>query len=350
METPRPPLRLAPNVFGISFGLCGLAECWSAAHSLIDAPAWPSAALWVLAGLVWLVSLVAYLANVISTGRARTEIADPTTSPFLSLIVIVPMLLGIGLADYQRSIGATVFVVALILTVLLGGWLTAQWIVVDRQLSQWHPGYFLPTVAGGLIAAAGSAGLGYHSLAGFMFGYGVTCWLVLGSILLLRLFTQPALPAALLPTIAIELAPPVVAGNAWFEITGDRLDAVALGLAGYAVLMIMVQVRLFPLYRRVPFGPGWWSFSFSYAAAFLVAIRWLSVEQVVAQRTLTYVLLAVISLFIAGLVVATARRMMLGTFFPRPAAPAQSQLQSQQQPQPKSQSQPHSKSQPQPQM
>jgi hypothetical protein len=66
--------------------------------------------------------------------------------------------------------------------------------------------------------------------------------LVLRSILLLRLFTQPALPAAPLPTIAIELAPPVVAANAWFAMTGNRLDTLVMALAGYAVLMVMVQL------------------------------------------------------------------------------------------------------------
>jgi tellurite resistance protein len=316
----QPPRRLTPNLFGIAFGICGLAECWAAAHDLVGAPSWPASTLWVLAGAVWLATLVAYVTNVVTTGRVRTDLSDPTYAPFLSLIFIAAMMLGVALAGYLPGIGETVFVVALVLTVAFGGWLTAQWIVLDIQLSQWHPGYFLPTVAGGLIAAAGSAALGYDTLAGVMFGYGMTCWLVLGSILLLRLFTQPALPTALLPTIAIELAPPVVAANAWFEITGDRLDALAMGLAGYGVLMVMVQLRLAPIYRRVPFGPGWWSFSFSYAAAFVVAIRWLAVEQVAQQQALTYALLAIVTTGMAALAARTVRHLARGTFVPRPPA------------------------------
>lgn len=319
-ESSRPPRRLTPNLFGIAFGICGLAECWAAAHDLVAAPSWPADALWVLAGVVWLATLVAYVRNAVTTGRLLTDLSDPTYAPFLSLVFIAAMMLGVAMAEYQPGIGETVFVVALILTVGFGGWLTAQWIVADMQLSQWHPGYFLPTVAGGLIAAASSAALGYDTLAGVMFGYGMTCWLVLGSILLLRLFTQPALPTALLPTIAIELAPPVVAANAWFEITDDRLDAPAMGLAGYGFLMVMVQLRLVPIYRRVPFGPGWWSFSFSYAAAFVVAIRWLAVEHVAQQQALTYALLAIVTAGMAALAVRTVRHLALGTFFPRPPA------------------------------
>jgi tellurite resistance protein len=284
--------------------------------------AWPADILWVLAAGVWLGTLGAYLVDVVAGGRARTELADPTFGPFTALVSIVPMLLGLAVADHSRALGESIFFVALALTVLIGAWLSGTWIVADMTLAQWHPGYFLPTVAGGLIGAEGSAALGHDALALVMFGYAVTCWLVLGSIILLRLFTQPALPTALTPTISIEVAPPVVAGAAWFQINGFQPDALALGLAGYAVLMVLVQVRLIPAYRRVPFGPGWWAFSFSYAAAFSVAIRWLAVGQVPLQRDLTFALLTVVTAGMVALAVRTVRHLVRGTFLPRTAAPA----------------------------
>ena len=89
-----------------------------------------------------------------------------------------------------------------------------------------------------------------------------------------------------MPTMAILLAPPVVAGNAWFAINGHQADGVALGLAGYAVLMATTQLGLIPAYRTVPFGAGWWSFSFPYAAAAGNAIIWLAVEHTPHQRRL----------------------------------------------------------------
>jgi tellurite resistance protein len=316
-------VRLTPNLFAVSFGLSGLAECWSVTHVLAFVPAWPADTLWVLAAGVWLGTLSAYLADVVAGGRVRTELADPTFAPYTALIPVVPMLLGLAVADHSRALGEAIFFVALALTVLIGASLAATWIVADMTLAQWHPGYFLPTVAGGLIAAEGSAALGHDTLARLMFGYGMTSWLVLGSIILLRLFTQPALPVALTPTIAIEVAPPVAAGLAWFQLNGFQPDALALGLAGYAVLMVLVQVRLIPVYRRVPFGPGWWAFSFPYAAACTVGIRWLAVERVPQQGGLTYALLTVVTAGMAALLLRTVRALMLGTFLPRTgAAPA----------------------------
>lgn len=324
MTRTRPsPYRLAPNLFGIGFGIAGLAQAWSAAADTIDAPAWPSYVLWILAAVVWLVTVVTYLRNAVAQGRLRSEVPDPTTGPFTALAVIVPMLLGISLAPHARTAGEIVYAVGLVLTVLLGAWLTSLWIRSDTQLAQWHPGYFLPTVAGGLIAAACSAVLGWTTLSHLMLGYGLICWFVLGSILLLRLFTQPALPPPLLPTMAIEVAPPVVAGNAWFAVNGGRLDLVAELLAGYAVLMILVQIGLASTYRRVPFGPGHWAFAFSYAAAFTDGIHWLAVEHVHGQKVLTYLVLAIATSALAALAARTVLGLVRRDFLPRvPADPA----------------------------
>jgi tellurite resistance protein len=294
-----------------------VALCWSTGQTLLAVPSWPADLLWVLAGLVFVVLLVAYLKDVVRTGRAATEMADLTFGPFTALIFILPMLFGLAAADHAPRAGATVFLVGVVLVALYGGWLSGQWIIQDLPLDRWHPGYFLPTVAGPLIAAGGCAGLGFDGLARLLFGYGAVCWLVLGSIILVRLFTRPLPPTPLIPTLAIELAPPVVAGNAWFILNGNRPDTMAYVLAGYAVLMLLVQLRLIQLYVRVPFVAGVWAFGFSYAAAVPVSIRWLVAEQVEAQRPLTYGMLAVVSLGLVALVVRTVVGLVHGTFLPR---------------------------------
>ena len=52
--------------------------------------------------------------------------------------------------------------------------------------------------------------------------------------------------------------------------------------------MVMMQIRLVPAYRRVPFGPGAWAYGFSYAAAVTVTVRWLAAADVGQQVALTY--------------------------------------------------------------
>jgi tellurite resistance protein len=316
-----PVPRLTPNLFGIPFGLCGLAGCWSAAHLQGAEPAWPGYLIWILAAIVWLVVLAFYGRDLVTSGRWRTELSDPTFGPFVALATIVLMSLGTELGNHAHTAGEVFFGIGLVGTLLIGGWLTGQWILDDGRLAQWHPGYFLPTAAGGLLASIGASSLGWFRIGEVMFGFGIVCWLVLGSILLLRLFTEPTLPTALLPTMAIEIAPPVVASLAWFGLNGAQEDAVVLGLGGYALLMALVQLRLIPIYRTVPFGISWWAFSFSYAVVFLLAIRWLTVTNPDGGRAWTGVLLAVVTLAMVALAVRTVMGLANGTFLPKAAPP-----------------------------
>jgi tellurite resistance protein len=235
----------------------------------------------------------------------------------------VPMLLGVALAAHARGAGEIVFGCAAALTVLAGAWISAGWITLEGDFRRWHPGYFLPTAAGGLIAGGCSALLGLTTLSHVLFGLGIGSFLLLASIIWLRLYVAPALPPPLLPTMAIEVAPPAVAASTWFDLNGGRLDVAAAALTGVAVLMVLVQVRLIPLYRRAPFGPGFWAFSFPAAAAVTLGLHWLAVEHVRGGQALGYALVGLLTAGFALLAARTITGLINGTFLPRVAAAGQ---------------------------
>jgi tellurite resistance protein len=143
----------------------------------------------------------------------------------------------------------------------------------------------------------------------------------LASIIQLRLFTVPSLPPPLLPTIAIDVAPPVAAGSAWFAINGGKVDVAAAILAGLSLLMLLIQLRLIPLYRRAPFGPGSWAFLFPFAAAVTYGVHWLAAEHVRSGVALGYAVAGVLTAGFALLAARTVTGLIHGTFLPRvPAA------------------------------
>ena len=310
-------LHLTANLFAVAFGLAGLAQAWSTVAQLASASDWPGNVLWIIAAVIWLITLAAYLANVAAQSRWKTELSDPTFGPFTALIVIVPMLLGARLAEQARGAGEIVFGCSTILVVLVGAWIAGDWIIADGDIRSWHPGYFLPTAAGGLLAGGASAALGFTTLSHVLFGLGITSFVVLASIVSLRLYAVPSLPPPLLPTIAIELAPPVVAGNSWFDINGGRVDIPAAVLAGLSVVMLLVQLRLIPLYRRAAFGPGFWAFSFPFAAAVTYGVRWLAAEHVRGGSALGYALVGVLTAGFALLSAQTVIGLVRGTFLSR---------------------------------
>jgi tellurite resistance protein len=283
------------------------------------APAGVGDALLILSALAWLAVLAAYLRYLVADRAAfRRDLTDPIGAPFASLAVIVPMLLATdGLYPQAAQAGRVLLDVFLVLTVLLGAWFTGQWIYRPLDLNKLHPGYFLPTVAGGLIAAAGAADVGQRRLAEVMFGFGLICWLLLGSIIMGRLLFQPLPPSPLLPTLAIEVAPSAVASLAYFAIYGDRIDPVVALFGGYGLLMVLAQLRLLPAYLRLPFMPSTWAFTFSWAAVASTALVWLNAYRLTGWE---YLVLAAISALVGGIAIRTLVALAQRQLLPRPAA------------------------------
>jgi tellurite resistance protein len=314
--------RVPPNMFGFGFGLAGLCETWRIAQAYGHAPAGVGDALAALSALTWLAVLLAYLRLLITDHSAlRQDLADPVLGPFLSLAVITPMLLAVlGLVPYAPQAGKLLFDVLLALTVILGSWLTGQWICGSLELDKFHPGYFLPAAAGGLLGADGSALVGQHLLAAVMFGFGALFGIITASVILGRLYLRPLLPVPLVPTLGILVAPPAVAALAWFDGHSDHIDTMTTFLGGFGLLMVLTQFRLLPIYRRLPFMPSTWSFAFAWSAVASAGMHWLNDTRPAGYLAEEYVLLAANSALVAAIaartVVALCRRQLL----PRAAA------------------------------
>jgi tellurite resistance protein len=271
-------------------------------------------ALNVLDAAVWLVMVGAYLAQ--GPRIVLADLRDPVASPFVSASALTAMLLSAALARDAFAAGRVLVVVFLVVTIALGGWVTGQWMTGGIEPDSVHPGYLLPTAAGGLIGASAAAQIHLHALATSLFGIGVISWVVLSSVIFNRLFTRPALPSALVPTMAIELGIPAVAGLAYFAVAGRTVNFVSCALGGYAVLMALVQVRLIPVYRRLSFTPGFWSFSFAYAAAAADALGWLSITRPPAATGYASVVIALLTAFVSWIAFRTVRLAVRGQLFP----------------------------------
>jgi tellurite resistance protein len=320
LTTPRIPL----NTFAIPLGLAGLGEVWTVLGSEHDAPALVGDVIMLIAAAAWVAVMAAYLSYLITTaaptGKAfSADFLDPIGSPFGSLAVIVPVALASdGLYPHAAASGRVITDFFIALTVLVGSWFTGQWIYGPLDLDRFHPGYFLPTVAGGLIAAEGAALVGPRRLAEVLLGFGVMSWVVVGSLILGRLFFRPLLP----PTMAIEVAPAAVSTAAWFAIHGRSIDTVTAFLAGYGVLMVLAQLRLLPAYLRLKFMPTFWAFTFSWAAVVGSAILWLQSTQPAGYRSWQYVLAAALTAFIGAIAIRTLIAHSRHQYLPGPPAAA----------------------------
>src|ERR1700753_42676 len=154
----------------MAFGLAGLGEVWEVARPVLSLPRAVPDVFLGLSVVVWAGLVALYLAQ--GWQRILADVRDPVLGPFTSLAVITPMIPAVALAQANLTCGRVVVSAFAVATVLLGGYLTGQWIVGDLQQGQAHPGYFLPTVAGGLVASGSLAEVHLRDAAEATFGIG----------------------------------------------------------------------------------------------------------------------------------------------------------------------------------
>lgn len=304
--------RIPLNTFAIGFGLAGLAEAWGGATGALGLSPLVAQALWAIAagGWLWLI-----LAHTVRGARSEQRLVDqlrhPAQGPIAALVPVTGMLLGAELLTYSEIAGRVLVLASVAAAALFAGWIVARWLQGGLELEAVHGGYLLPTVAASFVAADVSAEAGFTGLGWGAFGVGAFFWIVMSTLVILRLTVRATLPDPLVPTMAILVAPPAVAGLAWFALAGRNVggvgaaggtgaDVVPAMLAGLGVLLLLVQLALVPRYRRLAFSLGFWSFTFPAAAVVSDASAWLDITQIPGWRVVTGVLLAALTVLVVG--------------------------------------------------
>jgi tellurite resistance protein len=258
--------------------------------------------------------MVAYLRQ--GPRRILADARDPTAGPFLAAPVMAAYALAAGVLEPHAPGAARAIVIAfLVIGLPVGGLLTGQWLTGGLEEATFGPAFFLPGIGIGCVGADAAATVGLHGLAELFFGVGIASWVLIAPVTLNRLFFRPRLPPSLIPTMAIELAPAAVAGNAYFLIHPGPPDLVLLVLSGYGALMVVAQIRLLPLYRTLSFTPSFWAFTFPPANMALLALRWLDLKHPPAGSAYAWVLVAAVTALVGAIaartLVAAAQRQLL---------------------------------------
>ena len=124
--------------------------------------------------------------------------------------------------------------------------------------------------------AIGASSLGYPEWGQLAFGGALFSWLAIESVLLHRLYTVHTLPAALRPTLGMQLAPPSVGAVAYLSINGNVPDLVAHALVGYGLLQALLFARMLPWIMEQPFTASYWAVTFGLTALATAPLRMVS--------------------------------------------------------------------------
>jgi len=177
---------------------------------------------------------------------------------------------------------------------------------------------YLPTVAANLVSAIAISALGWPELGQLFFGAGVLAWLALESLIIGRLLTAEELPAALRPTLGIQLAPPAVALLAYASLTTGPPDIVARMLLGYALVQALLALRLMPWVRQA-YTPGYWAYTFGVTAIATAVLRYTERDHDPIFGTLAPVLFVAANVVVLGLALRTLVALLQGRLLPAQA-------------------------------
>ena len=328
MNRPDTPLKfLFPGWFAVVMGLTGLALAWHRAGPVMGETAQGvTLALAVLALAIFLALAVASFWRWRRFPQAWAEdLRHPVRHVFVATIPIGAILLAttgvalLGTHPLARALWWAGSLGQLGITL----WVLSRWWREPKAGGlQWAtatPALLIPIVGNVLVPLAGVP-LGHVEWSIAQFGIGLMFWPVVLVLLVVRLALQGPWPERLRPTVFILIAPPAVIGLSVMQLGAPAALAWALwGMALFCFLWAATQARAI---AQLAFGVPHWAMSFPLAALAAFTLRLATPGTAMAQ--LGTALLALASLVIAGLLLATWRGLRNGSLLaPEPVAAIQ---------------------------
>lgn len=300
------------SFFATVMGLSGLTIAWEKAQQVLEINLGISPLMVLITAATFVVLLVLYTYKLIMhRDRVIEELKHPVKISFFPAISISFLLLSITLLSMNQTIARPLWVVGASLHLLFTLYVVNSWMHHEHfQIQHITPAWFIPAVGNILVPVAGVP-LGYIDISWFFFSIGVMFWLILMTIVFYRMMFHQPLPAHLMPTLFILIAPPAVGLLAYIRLSGgiDSFAFVLYGAAFFFTLLLFSQANRF---LRLAFFLSWWAYSFPIAAITLASYAMFEMTGGSLYFWIANTLLVILTLVLLILLINTVKAIVQG--------------------------------------
>jgi len=294
------------SFFSMVMGLSGLTIAWEKAQATLQLPFSISGFLLLLTGTVFILLALFYLTKLARYPQAvAEEVRHPVKLSFFATVSVSLILLSICSVHAVPVLSKGLWITGTLAQMLFTLYIMGAWIHHENfEIHHMNPAWFIPVVGNILVPIAGVAH-GFTEISWFFFSVGLFFGLVLLTIIFYRIIFHQPLPARLLPTLFIFIAPPAVGFLAYVNLTGE-LDAFARVLYHTGLFLTLLLLTQFRRFARLKFFLSWWAYSFPLAAITVATLLMYERSGIGTYQVLSVILLGLVSLVALMLVVRTA--------------------------------------------
>ncbi|PAU71973.1 SLAC1 anion channel family protein [Vreelandella alkaliphila] len=291
--------------FSLIMGMTGFTIAWHRAESLLNITIKISPILLTTTLVTFFVLLTLYITKIAKyPSQVKSEFSHPIKLNFFPTISIGLILLSIAFLPYSNRVSFILWSVGVVLHLGFTLYILSAWLHQTHfEVTHINPAWFIPVVGNILVPIAGIEHAS-PEISWFFFSIGLIFWGVLLTIIFYRMFFHQPLPAKLLPTLFILIAPPAVGSIAWFQLVGEinAFGRILYYIALFLTLMLLTQTTRF---IKLDFFLSWWAYSFPIAAITIASFLMFEQLQLPFFKVLSFTLLGLLTFLISMLIIRT---------------------------------------------
>ncbi len=255
----------------------------------------------VIFGIIFIV----YLVKIIKFNpEVKKEFNNPIKLSFFPTFSISLLLLSIAFLPVNSVASKYFWIFGAIIHLMFTIKIVSIWIQHTKfEIKHMNPAWFIPAVGNMLVPIAGVTHFS-KEISWFFFSIGVFFWIILLVIFFNRIIFHKPLPAKLLPTLFILIAPPAVGFISLVKLTGSINDfsKIFYYFALFLTLLLFAQVSMF---KKIRFYLSWWAYSFPIAAITIASILMFLETKMIIFKYISLIFFGLLSIIIIFLLIKT---------------------------------------------